>query len=710
VAVPAPASRATTARHERPHAPARTRHAARRRLRHAAGGGHQPSPPLLVAERRTAPAPAVPGIDPASIDPKASPCQDFFAHACGGWIASHAIPADKPAWGAFWEVVESNRTKLRDLAEQAAAGKADPEDRFASKVGDYYAACMDEDAVERNGLAELRAEWRELEGVKDSKSLASAAGALHARGVSVLFVLASGQDNRDSTKVIAWVRQGGLSLPDRDYYLTDEGQNPAIRAAYRAHLERMLELAGTSKARARREAKAVFDLEKAVAESHWTVVEMREPERLYNPMDLAGLERSAPRFAWRAFLGAAGSGHAEAFSATTPKALTRLDELVRKTPPAAWRAYLRWHLLQQAAAARALPRAFVEEGFGFASRSFTGQKEMRPRWQHCVARTDDAIGEALGQAFVRRWFGGDARQKALELVRGIQAAQGRNLDGLAWMDPATRAKGKEKLAAIDNKIGYPARWRDYAALEVGRASHLRNVVAAAAFEKRRDLAKVGRPLDRSEWLMTPPEVNAYYEPQLNEMAFPAGILQPPFYVPGANDAVSYGAIGSIVGHELTHGFDDEGRKYDARGNQVDWWSPGVSREFERRAACVERQFAGYEAVSGQSVNGKLTLGENIADLGGLRLALAAYRASRAGKPPEADVAGLTPDQQFFLAHGQSWCSAQRPEYARMLAQVDPHAPERWRVNGPLSNLPEFAAAFGCKAGDPMVRSERCEVW
>jgi endothelin-converting enzyme/putative endopeptidase len=362
------------------------------------------------------------------------------------------------------------------------------------------------------------------------------------------------------------------------------------------------------------------------------------------------------------------------------------------------------------ASGRALPRAFVEERFAFSSKAFTGAKEQKPRWRHCVEQTDGFLGEALGQVFVKRHFAGDAREKALKLVRDVQAAQGRNLAGLAWMDPPTRDKGQEKLARIDNKIGYPARWRDYAALEVDRSSYARSAEAAATFEVRRDLAKIGKPVDRGEWLMTPPTVNAYYEPTLNEMAFPAGILQPPFYTQGANDAVNYGAAGFVVGHELTHGFDDEGRKFDAQGNLTDWWSPSVGQEFEKRAACVERQFSGYVSVDDVKLNGQLTLGENVADLGGLKLALAAYRASRQGQLPEAPVAGYAPEQQFFVAAAQVWCEKVRPEEARRRALTDVHSPGRWRVNGPLSNLPDFAAAFSCKAGDPMVRAERCEVW
>jgi putative endopeptidase len=670
------------------------------------------SPPAATAAGApgTAPAPAAPGIDLSAIDRRVKPCQDFFAYACGGWLERTEIPADRSGWGRFDELAEKNRVRLREILEAAAAGKSDPQDRFGAKVGDFYAACMDEAGVERRGLTDLLAEWKKLDAVTGARQLASAVGRMHATGLPALWNLGSGQDNKDSSKVVAWIWQGGLTLPDRDYYLDDGARIAAIRTSYLEHLERMLELAGETPARARADAGAILGLEKAMAESHWTKVEMREPERTYNPYDLAGLEKAAPRFDWKAYLEALGAQGMNAFVATTPRALSRVDELVRTAPMETWRVYLRWNVLRAMANARALPRAFVEESFAFSSKNFTGAKELQPRWKHCVEMTDGALGEALGQAFVRRWFPGDAREKALGLVVGVQKAQGENLRALPWMDGATREKALEKLSRIDNKIGYPVKWRDYGSLEVTRASFFRDVLAADAFETRRDLAKIGKPLDRTEWEMTPPTVNAYYEAKLNEMVFPAGILQPPLYTRGANDAVNYGAAGYVVGHELTHGFDDEGRKFDARGNQVDWWSAPVSAEFERRAACVEKQYQGYTVLDGVPLNGKLTLGENIADLGGIKLAFAAYVDSRQGRPREAPVGGFTPEQQFFLAAAQVWCGRYRPEAMRLLAQTDPHSPPRWRVDGPLSDLPEFARAFQCKEGDPMVRASRCEVW
>jgi endothelin-converting enzyme/putative endopeptidase len=520
----------------------------------------------------------------------------------------------------------------------------------------------------------------------------------------------SDQDAKDSTQVVGLLWQGGLTLPDRDLYLATDARSEKVRQDLAAHVEKMMGLAGVPGPRAAQEAREIVALETRMAESHWTRVEARDSERVYNRLDLAGLEKAAPSFDWKAWLAALGVPGVTAWNVSTPKAISGLDLLAREVTPATWRAYLRWHVLRDAAAARALPRALSDEAFWFQARNFTGAKAMPERWKHCVDVTDALLGEALGQGFVRRYFGGDAKAKALELVVGVQAAMGKDLETLPWMDGPTRAKAREKLGTVVNKIAYPDRWRDYGAVEIRRDDFWGSAASASAFEVRRQLDKIGKPPDRNEWGMTPPTVNAYYNASLNEMVFPAGILQPPFYVLGANDAVNHGAIGFVVGHELTHGFDDEGRKYDARGNLTDWWSPAVGEEFERRARCLVDQYGGFVAVDEVKVNGELTLGENIADLGGLKLAFAAYQASREGKPPEAPVGGFSADQQFFLAAAQAWCSKIRPENARLRALTDPHSPARWRVNGPLANLPEFARAFSCGPGAPMVKAPRCEVW
>ena len=698
-------------------------------VRSGRGSSATPSAPLLalciaLAACRTAPAPkpadgtpaspaALPPIDEAALDRTASPCDDFYQFACGGWIARAEIPADKPAWSrGFFELRERNLRELRDLAEAAAAGQMGKDDRFADKVGDFWASCMDEAAVEAHGLADLQTEWGRIDAVKDRPALAAEMARLARSGIAAPFGLTAGPDSRDATRMIAELPQGGLSLPDREYYLSEDPKMAAIRESYGAYVRALLELAGVPATDAAAQAASVQDLERAIAESHFDKVAMRDPIKTYNKLDRAGLARLAPAFPWPAWLEGLGHPGIDAVDASTPPFLERVGQLYANAPIDQWRAYLRWQLLRRMASARALPRAFVERAFTFASQNFTGAKELEPRWKRCVAMTDGALGQAIGQAYVRRYFGADGKERTTRLVAEIEAAMKRDLEALPWMDPPTRSAAEQKLARVANKIGYPDVWRDYSTMQVSRASHFRNVLAADAFEVNRLLSQAGGPVDRNEWLMTPPTVNAYYEPTRNEMVFPAGILQPPFFNKAAPEPVNYGGTGMVVGHELTHGFDDQGRQFDADGNLRDWWTPAVGKEFDARAQCVAAQYDGYEALPGVHLNGKLTLGENIADLGGLKLAHAALRGGRGGQPEGAPVAGFTAEQQFFMGAAQIWCFKGREQYVRMLATVDPHSPPRFRVNGPLSNLPEFAAAFGCREGSPMARpaAERCSVW
>jgi endothelin-converting enzyme/putative endopeptidase len=666
------------------------------------------APPRVAAE--DAP---LPPVDAAALDPKTSPCDDFFQFACGGWLAATEIPADRSYWHrGFTELRERNARQLRRILDAAAAGRADPADPFSAELGAFWASCMDERGVEARGLADLRAEWARIDAIRDRAGLADALARLHGAGVQAPFPMYADQDARDATQVILNLVQGGLSLPDRDFYLTDDGKNPEIRKDFSAHLRRMLALAGLPAAQVEGDAAAVEGLERGLAETHWTQTEVRDPERVYNRVDRAGLEKLAPAFPWARFFAGLGQPGLTAVNVTTPRFVERAGQLLETSALDAWKAYLRWHLLDAMADARALPGAFVDERFRFQAKAFTGAKALLPRWKHCVAATDEALGFALGQPYVRLHFGPEGRERTRRLVGEIEKAMERDLDRLPWMDDATRARGREKIATLVDKVGYPDTWRDYAPMRVSKDSYFENVLAAARFETARQLAKVGKPLDRTEWFMSPPTVNAYYNPGMNEMVFPAGILQPPFFNRDAPEPVNYGAIGMVVGHELTHGFDDQGRKYDAKGNLADWWTPEVAREFDRRAECIVEQYAAYESVPGVKLNGKLTLGENIADLGGLRLAHAAMRAAREGKGAGAEVAGFGPEQQFFLGYAQSWCAKYREEALRLQAVTDPHSPARQRVNGPLSNMPEFAAAFRCAEGAPMVRpaEKRCDVW
>jgi putative endopeptidase len=676
------------------------------------GTARAPVPPRAEA----GPVQPLPAIDESALDRTVAPCEDFYAFACGGWISRNEIPPDKPRWNRGFDTLrEQNLAVLRTILDAEAEGKVDPRDRFAEKVADYYASCMDQAAVEARGLHDLRAEWARLDAVEDRGALAGEIARLTSAGIAAPFQVTSDQDAKDATQVIGIVTQGGLSLPDRDYYLSDDPKMAAIRARYGEHLRRMHELAGLSPADAAARAKIIAELERSLAETHWTRTERRDPKRVYNRVDRAGLEKLAPAFPWAHYFEAIGHPEVTAVSVTTPRFVERVGQLYAGKPLDTWKAYLEWHLLREMTRERAVPKAFVDEAFVFSSESFTGAKELQPRWKKCVQSTDEALGEALGQTYVRLHFGEEGKARTSLLVRELEAAMGRDLDAIPWMDDATRAKAKEKLARIANKVGFPGRWRDYGSMSVDRRSYFGNVLAAGRFEVNRRLAKIGKPLDRTEWLMSPPTVNAYYSPPMNEIVFPAGILQPPFFNPTAPEAVNYGAIGMVVGHELTHGFDDAGRQYDAFGNLSDWWSQSVSAEFEVRAQCLVDQFGGYETLPGVKLNGKLTEGENIADLGGVKLSYAAMQAARRERPPgggDGTVAGFTPEQQFFLGYAQAWCEKVREPYARMLAATDPHSPPRHRVNGPLANFPEFAKAFSCAPGAAMVRpgTSRCQVW
>ncbi|ACL64614.1 Endothelin-converting enzyme 1 [Anaeromyxobacter dehalogenans 2CP-1] len=677
---------------------------------------------IAVAACRTAPpappAPAaaapLPPLDEAALDRSADACQDFYRFACGGWIARTEIPADRSAWSrGFAELDERNTAQLRRILEAAAAGRADPADAFSGKVGDYFGSCMDERGIEARGLADLKAGWARIDAIADRPALAAELARLHGAGMTAPFGLLADQDAKDATQVILIVNQGGLSLPDREYYLSDAGKNPEIRRAWAAHLRKMLGLAGLPPAQAEAGAAAVEQLETALARTHWTRAELRDPSRIYNRVDRAGLERLAPDFPWARFFAELGQPGLDAVSVTTPAFVAEVGKQFASAPLDAWKAYLRWRLLDDMAAFRAVPAALVQERFAFQSASFSGAKELQPRWKHCVGVTDEALGFALGQAYVRRHFGAEGKDRTTRLVAEIEKAMEADLGSLSWMDAPTRERAREKLARVVNKVGYPDAWRDYSTMRVDRGSFFANVLAAGRFETNRQLAKIGKPVDRGEWLMSPPAVNAYYNASMNEMVFPAGILQPPFFNREAPETVNYGAIGMVLGHELTHGFDDEGRQYDALGNLRDWWTPAVGAEFDRRAACLEKQYGAYEALPGVRLDGKLTLGENIADLGGLKLAFAAMQAARRAQPAgDRALLGFTPEQQFFVGYAQSWCSKYREQEARRRAVVDPHSPPRFRVNGPLSNLPEFARAFACAEGTPMARpaAERCEIW
>ena len=645
------------------------------------------------------------GIDEGIIDRQTAPCDDFYQYACGEWLKRTEIPADRATWVRSFSVIdEQNDTVKRAVLDEAAAKPTDP---VMKQLGDFYATCLDEDKVEKNAKIDLDAQLKHLETVKDLGSLAREIAREH-RGIGgPLFDFGVQQDAKDANLVIGAFDQGGLGLPDRDYYTADDEKSKALRDQYQAHVAKMIELSGVPAEQAKANAAVVMKIEMELAKASMTRVDRRVPEKTYHRIELKGLVKVAPRFPWALYLKELGAPTLTQLNVVSPEFFAAVSKHVGKFSIADWKAYLRWQIVH--ASAPMLSKAFVDENFAFYDKTLQGIDKILPRWKRCMNITELALGESLGKGFVQRTFGEEGKTQTRAILGAIEKAMEENLSKLPWMDDATRKAALEKLAAVANKVGYPDAWRDYSSMKVTRDSFVSNVEAGAEFEHRRQLAKIGKPVDRGEWLMTPPTVNAYYEPPKNEMVFPAGILQPPFFASKHAAAVNFGAIGMVMGHELTHGFDDEGRKYDAKGNLSMWWTPGTNKEFEKRAQCVIDQYNGYEVIDGQKINGKLTTGENIADLGGIKLAYRAFQATRkpgAGKPDK----GFSDEQLFFLGTAQAWCSKRRPEVERQRLIIDPHSTPKYRINGPLSNLPEFAAAFQCKPGSKMVRPDACVVW
>jgi putative endopeptidase len=685
----------------------------------------------VAAQQPSDSAPIVHGIDRADLDTTCAACKDFYQFAIGGWLVRNPIPAAYPRWGNFDVLQEHNRATVRQVLEEAAheAGGAgspsadassgtgnrhpgSPGDRSArsatEKVGRFYASCMDSAAAESQGLSPLQPELARIAAIATPAAFRREAARLQTMRTGVMFALGSQQDAKNSREVILSVSQGGLGLPDRDYYIKTDSTSAAIRAAYVAHMGRAFVLAGDDSAKASGEADRVMVLETSLARIARARTERRDPYAVYHRMTLADVEKLAPHVEWTEWLGDASVPHVTSLNVADPDFFRSLDTLLASVPLSDWRTYLRWHLLSTGEPW--LDSRFVAENFRMEG-ILTGTKEMLPRWQRCVRVSDAAMGEALGEAYVTRTFSPDAKARALAMVRNMEAVLHDDLGTLVWMSPATRAQAITKLDAFMNKIGYPDKWRDYSKLEITRRPFIENVIAAAEFDYDRRIAKIGRPLDRSEWTMSPPTVNAYYSPGFNEVVFPAGILQPPFFDPAAPDAVNYGGIGAAIGHEMTHGFDDQGRKFDAQGNLRDWWTADDAKGFQERAQGIVDQFNGYTVGDSLHVNGKLTQGENIADLGGLKIAYAALERSLEHKTRES-AAGFTPEQQFFLSWARIWATSSRPEFARQLVLTDPHSPGKWRVDGPLSNMPEFAAAFHCQPTDFMVRpaDKRVAIW
>ena len=642
----------------------------------------------------------------SNLDTSVSPCDDFYRFACGGWLDRTEIPPDESRFGRFHVLRERNKAALQRILDEAAADTQATGDR--GKLGQFYRSCLDEAAIEKNDIAALQSSFEAIDGVRNLETLMSAAGRLHRQGASVLFGVYVGPDYENPDLNLAHLGQGGLGLPDREYYLGTDERSVALREAYEAHVTRMFELLGDDDAAAR--AKSVVAFETRLAEAWMPRDELRDPKKRYNPVDRKALQKMTPGIPWDAYF--RGTGHADvtALNVAPRVYFEGMQKVLKSTKPEVLRAYLRWHVVH--GAANHLPERFVQASFDFYGKTLRGQQTLEPRWKRCVDATDGALGEILGQDYVASQFAGDSKQIALDMIQQIEAAFAEGLGQLSWMDDTTRERALEKMHAVVNKIGYPEQWRDYGGLEVGD-DHLANMLAAAAFEFDREARDVGQPVDRKRWYMTPPTVNAYYNPSANEMVFPAGILQPPFFDPEFPMAMNFGGIGMVMGHELTHGFDDQGRKFDGSGRMTQWWEDSVVERFEEQAACVEALYDGYEVQPGLTLNGKLTLGENIADFGGIKQAYRAFRQWASDNDVAIDAPamdGLTQAQLFFVSYGQIWCTKATPEIERVLALTDPHAHSRYRVNGPLSNLPEFWETFSCEENQPMRPQNTCEVW
>ena len=662
---------------------------------------------MTYAQSRSAtpPAPSASGIELSAIDRSADPCVDFFQYACGGWIAANPIPPDRSRWGRFDELQDRNSEILHTVLEAAAAGP-DPE---SQKIGDYYASCMDEPAIAAKGIAPLQPLLTKIDAVKTARELAPLVAELHTIQVGVFFGFGSEADFKDASLEMAIADQGGMGLPERDYYLRDDAKSVELRQQYVVHVGKMLGLlGGAASANSAATAQNVMGIETALAKGALDVTSRRDPNKIYHKLTAAELQALTPDFRWQTYFDGIGAPPIYALNVTEPDFFKALGQVIASTPIDDLKAYLRWHVVH--ASVPELPAAFINENFEFYGKALTGAKELRPRWKRCVQYTDGDLGEALGQAFVKATFSPGAKSDTLKMVHEIEGALEQDINTLTWMTPATKREALVKLKAVADKIGYPDKWRDYSVLKIVRGDALGNSQRANAFEFHRQLAKIGKPTDKSEWGMTPPTVNAYYNPLQNNINFPAGILQPPFFDAKADDAVNYGAIGAVIGHEMTHGFDDQGRKFDAKGNLTDWWTKDDAAQYEARAACVEKQFSGYEVEPGLHEKGQLVLGESIADLGGLSIAYRAMRKALEGKPEPAPIDGLTADQRFFLGWARVWATNDRPEFARLMVNVNPHPLDRFRAIGPPSNMPEFAKAFSCKAGDPMVRAEACRIW
>jgi endothelin-converting enzyme/putative endopeptidase len=661
-------------------------------------------------------------FDISQVDKTLDPCQDFYQYACSKWNAANPIPADQVAWGTGSGLQYWNENILREALEKAGAQTSNRTD-YEQKIGDYWAACMDESGIESSGTRDLKAELERIAQMANKSQLADQVAHIHQavpgawqgddnQTRAALLGFGQQQDFDDATKVVAAIDQGGLGLPNRDFYIKDDAKSKEIRSQYEAHISKMFALSGESPEQAAADAKTIIAIETAMAQAQMDNVARRDPKNLNNKMSLEQVQALTPSFEWKHYIEVVeappSSPH---YIVTSPQFFRGLEPLIQKYSVDDWKVYLRWHLVH--GSAPYLGKAFVDENWNFYSHTLLGAKQQLPRWRRCVRAADRDLGMALGQAYVAAAFPPESKQRTVAMVHDIEHAMDRDITSVDWMQPVTKEQAKVKLHAIEDKIGYPDHWRDYSAVKIVRNSYVNNVHEATAFEFHRQLDKIGKPVDREEWGMTPPTINAYYDPQLNTINFPAGILQPPYFDSKMEDPVNYGAIGMVIGHELTHGFDDEGRKFDAQGNLRDWWTPEDAKAYEQRGECIANEYTEEIPEAGVKQNGHLTQGEDTADNGGLRLAFMAVnnKLQAEGKSLDAKEGdGWTPRQKFFVSYAYSWCEQVRPEFMRTLVLTNPHSIPKYRVNNVVSNMPEFQEAFACKKGSPMVRADQCRVW
>jgi len=645
-------------------------------------------------------------FDLNAIDKSIDPCEDFYHYACGKWLSNNPIPPDQSRWGRFNELHEHNQVILRGILEKQSVDNAS-RSAVDQKIGDYYYSCMDEAAIESKGLAPLKPYLQSIDNMKSKADVPVVLAGLHKGGVNAFFNFGSDPDFKNSKMNIAATYQGGLSLPDKDYYFKDDAKSVELRQKLEQHIAKTFELYGETPAKAAADAKTVMKLETDLAKGSLNRTEQRDPEKIYHKMSVADLQKLSPNFTWEPYIKAIQPPEFDSLNVGMPDFVTAMNKLLATDGLEAVKTYLRWQTLRSATPV--LPKAFVDEDFSFYGQTLRGAKELKPRWKRCVEYADNDLGEAVGQAYVAVAFPPEAKARTLTMVHELEAALKQDISELSWMTPETKKQALEKLARIDNKIGYPDKWRDYSSLNIVRGDALGNSVRANQFEFNRQLKKIGEPVDRKEWGMSPPTVNAYYNPLENNINFPAGILQPPFYDAKADDAVNLGGIGMVIGHELTHGFDDEGSQFDAEGNLKNWWTPKDKEEFDKLEDCFVKEYDDFVVVDDVHIKGKLTLGENTADNGGLRIAHMAL-LDVLGTTPTKEIEGFTPEQRFFISYGQIWCQNETPQQARLQALSNEHADDKYRVNGVVSNMPEFAKAFRCKPGSAMIRKPACRVW